>query len=105
MPLHVPERLVASCRKTPERWAWLGRLPAALHNLEHRWSLTRERKRDAFFGLPERETLKMSVPFQTRRRRTDRVCRAGLVKEGVPVENCRACQQAGVAHQLQSLVA
>lgn len=39
MPLKVPERLVASCRKTPERRAWLDRLPAALRNLERQWSL------------------------------------------------------------------
>jgi streptomycin 6-kinase len=36
----IPEGLAASCRKTPERAAWLNRLPGALSNLEHRWSLT-----------------------------------------------------------------
>jgi streptomycin 6-kinase len=40
MPLHVPERLAASCRKAPERAVWLDRLPAALHDLERRWLLT-----------------------------------------------------------------
>ena len=40
MPLNIPERLAASCRKTPERAAWLDRLPGTLHNLERRWSLT-----------------------------------------------------------------
>ena len=32
-------RLV-SCRKTPQRVAWLERLPDVLRDLEHRWSLT-----------------------------------------------------------------
>ena len=40
MALDIPERLAASCRKTPERAAWLNRLPGALRNLERRWSLT-----------------------------------------------------------------
>ena len=40
MPLKIPERLAANCRKTPERTAWLSRLPGALRNLERRWSLT-----------------------------------------------------------------
>ena len=40
MALNIPERLAASCRKTPERAAWLNRLPGALRNLERRWSLT-----------------------------------------------------------------
>jgi streptomycin 6-kinase len=31
---------MANCRKTPERVAWLDRLPGALRNLECRWSLT-----------------------------------------------------------------
>src|SRR5437016_3420100 len=40
MALKVPGKLAASCHKTPERAAWLDRLPDALRNLEHRWSLT-----------------------------------------------------------------
>jgi len=40
MELRIPAGLAASCRKTPERAAWLGRLPDALRNLEHKWSLT-----------------------------------------------------------------
>jgi len=36
----VPERLADNCRKTPERVAWLDRLPDALRNLERRWTLT-----------------------------------------------------------------
>jgi streptomycin 6-kinase len=40
MALKVPERLAANCRKTPERVAWLRRLPDALRDLECRWSLT-----------------------------------------------------------------
>jgi streptomycin 6-kinase len=38
--LNVPGRLKANCRKTPERAAWLNRLPDAVRNLERRWSLT-----------------------------------------------------------------
>jgi streptomycin 6-kinase len=40
MPLNVPGRLAVNCRKTPERAAWLDRLPDALRKLERRWSLT-----------------------------------------------------------------
>jgi streptomycin 6-kinase len=40
MALTFPRRLAASCRKTPERAAWLERLPDALRHLERRWSLT-----------------------------------------------------------------
>jgi streptomycin 6-kinase len=40
MALTIPERLAANCCKTPERAAWLKRLPGALRNLECRWSLT-----------------------------------------------------------------
>jgi streptomycin 6-kinase len=40
MPLNVPARLAANCRKRPEREEWLDRLPDALRNLERRWSLT-----------------------------------------------------------------
>jgi streptomycin 6-kinase len=39
MVLDVPERLAASCRRTPERLAWLNRLPGVLRDLEQRWSL------------------------------------------------------------------
>jgi len=42
--LKVPERLAANCRTTPERAAWLDRLPDALRKLERQWSLT--------FGAP-----------------------------------------------------
>ena len=40
MALNVPERLAANCSKTPERMAWLNRLPNVLRDLERRWSLT-----------------------------------------------------------------
>jgi streptomycin 6-kinase len=40
MAWSVPLRLAFSCRKTPERAAWLSRLPDALRDLERRWSLT-----------------------------------------------------------------
>jgi streptomycin 6-kinase len=40
MALHVPERVTANCRKSPERAAWLNGLPGALRSLERRWSLT-----------------------------------------------------------------
>jgi streptomycin 6-kinase len=39
MGVNVPRRLAANCRKTPERTAWLDRLPHALRKLERRWSL------------------------------------------------------------------
>ena len=38
--MNVPGWLAANCRKTPERAAWLDRLPTALQDLERRWSLT-----------------------------------------------------------------
>jgi len=39
MALIIPKRLAATCRRTPERTAWLDRLPGALCDLERRWSL------------------------------------------------------------------
>lgn len=36
----IPRRLAASCTRTPERLAWLGRLPGTLHDVERRWALT-----------------------------------------------------------------
>jgi streptomycin 6-kinase len=38
--LVVPERLAANSRKTPERSAWLSRLPGVVGELERRWSLS-----------------------------------------------------------------
>jgi streptomycin 6-kinase len=35
----IPPQLVATCSKTPDRAAWLLRLPDTLQNVEHRWSL------------------------------------------------------------------
>lgn len=35
----LPEQLIANCRKTPERTAWLDRLPAMVEELMERWSL------------------------------------------------------------------
>lgn len=40
MTLNIPARLADNCRKTPERAAWLKRLPDTLRHLERRWSLT-----------------------------------------------------------------
>jgi hypothetical protein len=40
MALKIPRGLAASCQKTPQRAAWLERLPAVLRDLELRWSLT-----------------------------------------------------------------
>jgi streptomycin 6-kinase len=40
MALKVPAPLASFCQLTPERRAWLDRLPAALRSLEVRWSLT-----------------------------------------------------------------
>jgi streptomycin 6-kinase len=36
----VPARVIASCQRTPERAAWLERLPDAVRSLAERWSLT-----------------------------------------------------------------
>lgn len=35
----VPERLATACQRTPERAAWLKRLPEMVRDLERRWSL------------------------------------------------------------------
>lgn len=40
MTLIVPERLAATCRRTPERWAWLELLPDAIRELQDKWSLS-----------------------------------------------------------------
>ena len=39
MALTIPKRLADTCRRTPERAAWLERLPNALRDLEDQWSL------------------------------------------------------------------
>jgi streptomycin 6-kinase len=39
MPLSISDGLAASCRKSPERTAWLARLPSVVRDLEQRWSL------------------------------------------------------------------
>jgi streptomycin 6-kinase len=36
----IPRGLAASCHKSPQRAAWLDRLPDVLRDLVHRWSLT-----------------------------------------------------------------
>ena len=36
----IPERLAATCGATPERRAWLERLPGALRDLQERWALS-----------------------------------------------------------------
>ncbi len=38
----VPARVIAACRQTPERMAWLEQLPDAVLELAQRWSLTLE---------------------------------------------------------------
>jgi streptomycin 6-kinase len=40
MALNIPSQLAANCRKSPDRAAWLTRLPDALRDIECRWSLT-----------------------------------------------------------------
>ena len=40
MRIVIPERLVATCRKTPERLAWIGQLPNAIREVQDRWSLS-----------------------------------------------------------------
>lgn len=39
MVLKIPSRLSATCRETPERSAWLNRLPEVVASLRRRWSL------------------------------------------------------------------
>ncbi|MBV9483455.1 MAG: hydroxyurea phosphotransferase [Acidobacteria bacterium] len=36
----IADGVVANCRKSPERMAWLEGLPAVVQELEHRWELT-----------------------------------------------------------------
>jgi streptomycin 6-kinase len=38
--MRIPSGLTATCRKTPERAAWLDHLPDVLRKLEHLWALT-----------------------------------------------------------------
>ena len=40
MRLVIPKALAATCGKTPQRAAWLRRLPDVLRNLEREWALT-----------------------------------------------------------------
>ena len=40
MSLIIPERLASSCRRTPERRAWLELLPNVIGELQHKWSLS-----------------------------------------------------------------
>jgi streptomycin 6-kinase len=40
MGLNIPAGVAANCRKTPERAAWLDRLPKTLATVGRRWSLT-----------------------------------------------------------------
>ena len=47
MALRVSDGLAASCRKTPERMAWLNRLPDAVEKLRHLWELKLDRPLDA----------------------------------------------------------
>jgi streptomycin 6-kinase len=47
MKLRISSRLAANCRKTPERAAWLDRLPEVLQSLEHLWALTPDAPLDA----------------------------------------------------------
>src|SRR6185369_3478717 len=39
MALTIPRTLVDNCRKTPERIAWLDRLPDTVRDLERRWAM------------------------------------------------------------------
>jgi hypothetical protein len=38
--VRVHDQLAAACARSPERMAWLGKLPALVRELERRWSLT-----------------------------------------------------------------
>ncbi len=37
--MRISNQLMTNCRKSPERKAWVDRLPALLQQLEHRWSI------------------------------------------------------------------
>src|SRR5262249_5510777 len=39
MPIRIPATVIANCRKSAERMAWLASLPIAITTLERRWSL------------------------------------------------------------------
>lgn len=40
MPFEIPSMLATYCRRSPERTAWLERLPDVVRNLEQKWALT-----------------------------------------------------------------
>ena len=40
MSISIPAGLAANCRKSPERMAWLARLPDVVQKLERQWELT-----------------------------------------------------------------
>ncbi len=40
MPFHIPERLITTCRATPERQAWLDQLPSLIGEMQAKWALT-----------------------------------------------------------------
>jgi streptomycin 6-kinase len=46
MTLRIPDGLAASCRKTPERAAWLRQLPDIVEKLKDRWALKLDRRLD-----------------------------------------------------------
>ena len=47
MSLRIPNGLAASCRKTPQRAAWLNRLPDTVEELRHLWALELDGSLDA----------------------------------------------------------
>jgi streptomycin 6-kinase len=47
MELRISTALAANCRKSPERVAWLDRLPDMLRSLQHAWALTPDAPLDA----------------------------------------------------------
>jgi streptomycin 6-kinase len=50
MVLKIPDGLAASCRKAPERAAWLGRLPELVERLMRLWELKNDTPLDAADG-------------------------------------------------------
>jgi streptomycin 6-kinase len=40
MAVTIPDRLIANCRNSPERAAWLAKVPAVLKDLKDRWALS-----------------------------------------------------------------
>jgi streptomycin 6-kinase len=108
--LSIPRSLAASCARTPERGAWLGRLPEVVDDLRTRWSLELEQPFDgpevsAAWVAPARRSdgtaavLKIAMPHPEGDREIDglrfwdgdptvRLLEADEVSGGMLLERC-----------------